>query len=108
MLSISLKHEITQIIPDLTGAEHGLVSGILFSRYGKLVPIQLAASELKLDEVSDELTLCPTIYWTERGAQFVVCRVAASGSGYVANSFILRPSHTVPAMNNMTALETAR
>ena len=39
--------------------------------------MQLADSELQLDELSDELTLCPTIYWTERGAQFVVCKVAA-------------------------------
>jgi len=64
-------------IPDYTDAEQKLVSGVLFERYGKLVPMQLADSELQLDELSDELTLCPTIYWTERGAQFVVCKVAA-------------------------------
>lgn len=63
-------------IPDFTDAEHKLVSGVLFERYGKLVPMQLADSELQLDELSDELTLCPTIYWTERGAHFVVCKVA--------------------------------
>jgi hypothetical protein len=68
---------MTQTIPDFTDAEHKLVSGILFERYGKLVPMQLADSELKLDELSDELKLCPTIYWAERGAQFVVCKVAA-------------------------------
>lgn len=66
-----------QIIPDFTDAEHRLVSRILFERYRKLVPIQLADSELKIDELPDELTLCPTIYWAERGAQFVVCKVAA-------------------------------
>jgi hypothetical protein len=49
----------------------------LYERYGKLVPMQLADSELQLDELSDDLTLCPTIYWAERGAQFVVCKVAA-------------------------------
>ena len=64
-------------IPDYTDAKQKLVSGVLFERYGKLVPMQLADSELQLDELSDELTLCPTIYWTERGAQFVVCKVAA-------------------------------
>ena len=68
---------MTQTIPDFIDVEHKLVSGILFERYGKLVPMQLADSELQLDELSDELTLCPTIYWTERGAQFVVCKVAA-------------------------------
>jgi len=49
----------------------------LFERYGKLVPMQLADSELQLDASSEDLTLCQTIFWSERGAQFVVCKVAA-------------------------------
>ncbi|HUW00315.1 MAG TPA: hypothetical protein VMV88_09170 [Gallionella sp.] len=68
---------MTQTIPDFTDAEHKLVSGKLYGRYGKLVPMQLADSELQPDKLSDELTLYPTIYWSERGAQFVVCKVAA-------------------------------
>lgn len=64
-------------IPDYTDAEQKLVSATLFERYGKLVPFQLADSELQLDASSEELALCPTIYWAERGAQFVVCKVAA-------------------------------
>ena len=63
-------------IPDFTDADQKLVSASLFERYGKLVPLQLADSELRLDGLSEELTLCPTIYWAERGAQFVVCKVA--------------------------------
>jgi len=63
-------------IPDFSDAEQKLVSTILLERYGKLVMVQLADSELWLDAVSEELTLCPTIYWAERGAQFVVCKVA--------------------------------
>ena len=63
-------------IPDFTNAEQKLVSATLFERYGKLVPFQLADSELQLDAGSDELTICPTIYWAERGAHFVVCKVA--------------------------------
>jgi hypothetical protein len=63
-------------IPDFTDAELKLVSASLYERYGKLVPLQLADSELQLDALSEELTLCPTIYWAERGAQFVVCKVA--------------------------------
>lgn len=51
--------------------------GLPVERYGKLVPVQLAGSELQLDASSEELTICPTIYWTQRGAQFVVCKVAA-------------------------------
>lgn len=53
------------------------VSTILFERYGKLVIVQLADSELQLDAASEELTLCPTVYWAERGAQFIVCKVTA-------------------------------
>lgn len=63
-------------IPDFTDAEQKLVSALLFERYGKLVPLQLADSELQLDALAEELTSCPTIYWAERGAQFVVCKVA--------------------------------
>jgi hypothetical protein len=62
-------------IPDFTDADQKLVSASLFERYGKLVPLQLADSELRLDGLSEELTLCPTIYWAERGAQFVVCKL---------------------------------
>lgn len=64
-------------IPDFSDTEQKLVSTLLFKRYAKLVPLQLADSELQLDARSRKLTLCPTIYWSERGAQFVVCKVAA-------------------------------
>jgi hypothetical protein len=72
-----LKAPYGQNIPDFTDAEQKLVSAALFERYGKLVPFQLADSELQLDASSEELTICPTIYWAERGAQFVVCKFAA-------------------------------
>jgi len=64
-------------IPDFTEAEQGLVSALLQKRYSRQVPLQLADSELQLDGVSKKLTLCPTLYWNERGAQFVVFKVAA-------------------------------
>ncbi len=63
--------------PDFTETEQKLVSALLLKRYARLVLPQLADSELQLDAHSDELTLCPTLYWNERGAQFVVCKVAA-------------------------------
>ena len=50
-------------IPDFTETEQKLVSAALFERYGKLVPFQLADSELQLNASSDDLMLCPTIYW---------------------------------------------
>jgi len=65
------------VIPDFTEAEHKRVSGLLFDRYGKLVPIQLADSELQLGVDPSHLTVCPTLYWNERGAHFIVCKVAA-------------------------------
>ena len=34
-------------------------------------------SEIKLDQASAEITLCPTFYWEERGVEFVVFKVAA-------------------------------
>jgi len=54
-------------IPDFNESELKLASVTLFERYGKLVPFQLADSELQLDASSEDLTLCPTIYWEERG-----------------------------------------
>lgn len=62
--------------PDFTAAEQELVARLLLRRYAKPVPLQLADSELQLDAASGELTLCPTLYWSEREAQFVVCKVA--------------------------------
>ncbi len=63
-------------IPDFTEAEQKLVSGLLVKRYAKAVQVQLADSELQIDATSESLTLCPTLYWRERGAHFVVCKVA--------------------------------
>jgi len=63
-------------IPDFTETEQQLVAAQLLHRYGKLVPLQLADSELQLNPVTLDLTICPSLYWTERGAHFVVCKVA--------------------------------
>jgi hypothetical protein len=63
-------------ISHFTEAEQKLVANLLLQRYGRLVALQLADSELQLDAGRDELTVCPTLYWSERGAQFVVCKTA--------------------------------
>ena len=65
-------------IPDFTEAEQKLVAALLLARYSKLVPLQLADSELQLGGDPEKLTSCPTLYWNERGAHFVVCKVDAS------------------------------
>ena len=64
-------------IPDFTGVEHKRVSELLFERYGKSAPIQLADSELQLGGDPSQLAVCPSFYWNERGAHFIVCKVAA-------------------------------
>ena len=64
-------------IPDFTEAERDLVARLLERRYGKPVAIELAEAELALDPARKETTACPTLYWNERGAHFVVCKVAA-------------------------------
>ena len=62
-------------IKDFTQEQQEYVANLLEQRYGKLVDLQLADSELQLNLDSDDLTLCPTLYWNERGAQFVVSKV---------------------------------
>ena len=63
-------------VSDFTEVERELVAELLQKRYIKPVLPELADSELKLDPASDEMTICPTLYWSERGAHFVVCKVA--------------------------------
>jgi len=63
-------------VPDFTHAERELVAEVLRQRYGKPVLLELADSELKLDAADDEMTICPTLYWSERGAHFVVCKAS--------------------------------
>jgi hypothetical protein len=62
-------------ISDFTETDLQLVSVLLQERYGKPVAPEAADSELRLDPASEELTLCPTLYWHERGAHFVVCKL---------------------------------
>jgi hypothetical protein len=63
-------------IPDFTDTEWQLVSQILLERYSRLVPLQSAAVELQLDPTSETLTTCPSLYWSELGAEFIVSKLA--------------------------------
>ena len=67
---------MTDGIPDFSDAERRRVTSLLEQRYGRTVAMELADSELRL-EPEAALTSCPTLYWAERGAHFVVCRVAS-------------------------------
>ena len=62
-------------VPDFTDAQRELVAALVARRYGKPVAIELALAELLLEPAHAEPTDCPTLYWTERGAHFVVCKV---------------------------------
>jgi hypothetical protein len=63
-------------IPEFSESEQRSVASLLERRYGAQVAIELADSELLLDAADGAMTVCPTLYWTARGAQFVVFKVA--------------------------------
>ena len=65
-------------IADFTDFELGMVARLVEQRYAKPVEIERADAELRLDPASDELSLCPTLYWSARGAHFVVFKVGES------------------------------
>lgn len=62
-------------LPDFTSNEQHIVSQALLERYGKLVTLQLADSELQLEPAPAPPSDCPTLFWSERGADFVICKV---------------------------------
>ena len=59
-------------IPDFNSAERWVIESALKERYGRKVSIELADSELKLDPETPTLTLCPTVFWSERDCNFVI------------------------------------
>ena len=65
-------------IPDFTDNELWIVRSTLSQRYGKEAAYELADAELRLDPESHGLTSCPTVFWSERGANFVLSKVGES------------------------------
>lgn len=63
-------------IPEFDDGERWVVESALKERYGRIVGTQLADVELRLAPGDATLTSCPTLYWEERGAAFVVTKVA--------------------------------
>jgi hypothetical protein len=63
-------------ILDFKDSERAIVKQTLKERYGKEVPLQEAEAELQLNPLVDEFSLCPTLFWVERGAHFVVFKVS--------------------------------
>ncbi len=65
---------MSSVVSDFTWAEQELVTKLLAQRYGNPVATRPPDAKLQLDPARDELTSCPTLYWSEQGAQFVVCK----------------------------------
>ncbi|MCP5266086.1 MAG: hypothetical protein H6934_08225 [Burkholderiaceae bacterium] len=53
---------------EFTDAERSRVAEIRIEPYGRVVPLQLADTELSLAPGDSSLTTCPTLYWTDGGA----------------------------------------
>jgi hypothetical protein len=62
--------------PEFDDGERWVVESALRERYGRIVATQPAEVELRLTPGEDALTACPVLYWEERGAGFVVAKVA--------------------------------
>ena len=65
-------------IPDFDDGERWIVASALKQRYGRIVETQAADVELRLAPGDAQLTSCPTLYWEERGAGFVVAKTGES------------------------------
>lgn len=74
-------------IPEFTDAEIAAIREMLVQRYRKAVEIHLADSELLLDKRetgkdrdggNPDRVNCPTVYWHERDANFVVFKCGDS------------------------------
>jgi hypothetical protein len=65
-------------ISDFTDADLKLARQTLQERYGRAVPVEVADAEIELIPGSGELDTCPIIYWEERGAHFVLFKIAES------------------------------
>jgi len=63
-------------IPDFTDNELWVVRSTLKERYGKEVEPQLADTEVMLD--GDGMAWCPALFWSARGANFVIVKTGAS------------------------------
>jgi hypothetical protein len=59
-------------IPDFNSAERWVIESALKERYGRIVTIERADSDLRLEPETPVLTTCPTIFWSERGCNFLI------------------------------------
>ena len=62
-------------IRDFDDGERWLLESCLKERYGTIVATQPAEVELRIAPGDAQPTACPTLYWEQRGAAFVVAKV---------------------------------
>ena len=62
-------------LPDFSDSDLWVIPGTLSERYGKEAAIELADAELRLPPTARTLTLCPAVFWSERGCNYVVVKV---------------------------------
>lgn len=62
-------------IADFTDADRWIVETALKERYGRIVKVEPADSEIRLDATAPEITICPTLYWEHGGVEFVIFKI---------------------------------
>jgi hypothetical protein len=80
----NLMTDTGKAIPDFDSAERWVIESALKERYGHIVAIELADSELQLDPGAPVLTACPTVFWSERGCNFLIFK---TGDGRYRSQF---------------------
>jgi len=61
-------------VPDFTESELDLIRQALNERYEKDVEEQLADVEMRLSPADRALTVCPAVFWSDRGANFILVK----------------------------------
>lgn len=72
-------------VPDITSTELWVVETAVKERFGAgVIEVQVADSDIRLDPADREMTSCPTLYWTDGIAHFVIFKV---GEGLYRSQF---------------------
>lgn len=61
--------------PDFSDTELSVIYAALKERYGKEVETHLADAEIQLDPDSEDHTEVPVVFWREREASFILCKI---------------------------------
>jgi len=85
-------------IPDFTDSELWVVRTTLQERYGHEVPVHLADTEIRLRPDAAEPVEVPAVFWRERAASFVVCKLGPGG--FHARFFYDPSEHFAPGRDH--------